>query len=102
MSLFSQRLNDRGYDVGFIAGWLGLLVAAIWAYYPGLDGPFVLDDFGSIAALGHRGGVVDWETFKAFVLGGTSGPTGRPVSLLTFLIDARNLPTPGRSSRRTY
>ena len=101
MSLFSQRLNDRGYDVGFIAGWLGLLVAAIWAYYPGLDGPFVLDDFGSIAALGHRGGVVDWETFKAFVLGGTSGPTGRPVSLLTFLIDARNWPADAWSFKQT-
>ena len=101
MSLLRQRLNHAGYNTGLIAGCLGLMFAVIWAYYPGLDGPFILDDFGSIAALGHRGGVVDWETFKAFVLSGNSGPTGRPVSLLTFLIDANNWPADAWPFKRT-
>jgi hypothetical protein len=60
--------------------WFFLFLLVGVVYWPGLSGPFVLDDFGSIKALGDRGGVVDWETFKAFVLGGNSGPTGRPVS----------------------
>ena len=90
---------SSAYFVAIYAGLLVLLVAA--AYWPGLGGPFVLDDFGSIAALGNRGGVVDWETFRAFVLGGTSGPTGRPVSLLTFLIDANNWPADAWPFKRT-
>jgi tetratricopeptide (TPR) repeat protein len=87
-----------------------LLLAAAWAsvtflvgamYWPGLDGPFLLDDFGSIAALGDFGGVVDWASFKTFVFGGHAGPTGRPVSLLSFLIDANNWPAESWPFKRT-
>lgn len=81
--------------------WCVLLVVVILAYWPGLAGPFVLDDFGSVQALGNRGGIVNWETFKAFVFGGTSGPTGRPLSLLTFLIDARDWPADAWPFKRT-
>ncbi len=71
------------------------------AYLPGLQGPFVFDDFGTIAALGDRGGVTSWETFKAFVFGGNAGPTGRPVALLTFLVDANNWPAEPFPFKRT-
>jgi hypothetical protein len=81
--------------------WFFLFLLVGVVYWPGLSGPFVLDDFGSIKALGDRGGVVDWETFKAFVLGGNSGPTGRPVSLVTFLIDANNWPADSWPFKRT-
>jgi len=81
--------------------WAILFLAVLFAYWPGLSGPFVLDDFGSIAALGERGGVVDWTTFKAFVFGGYSGPTGRPISLATFLIDANNWPAEPWPFKRT-
>jgi hypothetical protein len=83
------------------AGWAMLLVAAVFAYWPGLAGPFVLDDFGSIAELGDRGGVRDWDTFKAFVFGGHAGPLGRPVALLSFLIDGNNWPTDPWPFKRT-
>ena len=69
------------------AAWLCVMVLAVVAYWPGLSGPFVLDDFTTIAQLGNLGGVTNWETFNAFVFGGTAGPTGRPVALLSFLID---------------
>ncbi len=61
----------------------------------------MLDDYGSIAALGDRGGVKNWETFKAFVFGGHSGPTGRPLALLSFLIDANNWPADPWPFKRT-
>lgn len=82
-------------------GWTLLFIVAAIAYWPGLGGPFILDDFASIAALGKHGGVVDWQSFKAFVLGGNSGPTGRPISLATFLIDANNWPTDAAPFKRT-
>lgn len=85
----------------YYACWLLVLVATVVAYYPGLAGPFVLDDHASLARLGDFGGVRDWETFKAFVFGGTAGPTGRPLSLISFLIDGTNWPTDAWPFKRT-
>ncbi len=97
----SPRNEDRKEKVFVLGAWLLLFLVCIVAYLPGLHGPFVLDDFGSIAPLGDRGGVVDWETFQAFVFGGNAGPTGRPVALLTFLIDASNWPADSFPFKRT-
>jgi len=85
----------------FLVGWLFVFIATVIAYYPGLGGPFMLDDYGSLARLGDFNGVRNWETFKSFVFGGTSGPTGRPLSLLSFLVDANNWPTDPRPFKRT-
>jgi tetratricopeptide (TPR) repeat protein len=85
----------------YLGGWLALFAVTVIAYLPGLHGPFVLDDFSSIARLGDFGGVRDWETFKAFVFSGTSGPTGRPLSLLSFLVDGSNWPTDPYPFKRT-
>ena len=85
----------------FAASWALLMMLAVLAYWPGLDGPFLLDDFGSITPLGDFGGVVDWESFKTFVFGGHAGPTGRPVALLSFLIDANNWPAESLPFKRT-
>jgi len=87
--------------VALAAAWGLLLLAAVLAYAPGLGGPFLFDDFGTITDLGSRGGVVDWETFKAFVFGGHAGPTGRPLALLTFLADATNWPADPWPFKRT-
>ena len=91
----------NGIDLLPLLGWAMVLLFVVVAYWPGLAGPFLLDDFGTLPALGDYGGVVDWETFKAFVLGGTSGPTGRPLSLLTFLADANNWPAESLPFKRT-
>ena len=74
---------------------------AVFAYQPGLVGPFLFDDFGTLAALGELGGVRDWATMRAFVLGGDSGPSGRPLSLLSFLIDGTTWPADPWPFKRT-
>ena len=71
------------------------------AYWPGLNGPFLLDDFGSLGALGDIGGVTDWESARRFVFGGYTGPSGRPLALLTFLIDGTQWPTDPWPFKRT-
>ena len=81
--------------------WGVVFLVAILAYWPGLQGQFVLDDFSSLGALGNLGGVSDWDTFKAFVFGGTAGPTGRPLALVSFLIDGNNWPTDPWPFKRT-
>ena len=65
-----------------------LLVVTAACYWPGLSGSFLLDDFNTIERLGDFGGVRDWETFRLYVLGGGTGPLGRPLSLLSFVANA--------------
>ncbi len=91
----------RSNTLWLLCGWALLFLLGIWAYWPGLGGPFVFDDFATIADLGDLGGVSDWNTFKAFVFGGHAGPTGRPLALLTFLIDANNWPADAWPFKRT-
>ena len=90
-----------GHRSAWSAAALLLVVAVVLAYMPGLTGPFVFDDFGSLARLGDLGGIRDWATFKAFVLGGDAGPTGRPLALLTFVLDGTNWPTDPAPFKRT-
>ncbi len=97
----SEHASARPKIMLIFGGWLLLFAIAVLAYFPGLSGPFLLDDYGSIADLGNFGGITDWETFKIFVFGGHSGPTGRPISLLSFLIDANNWPADPWPFKRT-
>jgi len=73
-----------------------LLLAAWWAYYPGLSGGFQFDDFANLPILGATGPVDDWPTFWRYITAGGADPTGRPVALLSFLIDARDWPADPR------
>jgi len=81
---------------------LGLIATlTTLVYWPGLSGPFVFDDFGTLSRLGDLGGVDSWQTFRAFVFGGDAGPTGRPLALLTFLLDATDWPADAGAFKRT-
>lgn len=79
----------------------GLAVVAACAYWPGLAGDFLFDDFVNLNALGRYGGVRDWNTLLYYLTSGIADPTGRPVSLLTFLLDARDWPAEPWPFKRT-
>jgi len=76
----------------FAAITAGVLALTWRAYHPGLSGAFLFDDLGSLPKLGATGPVDSWATFWRYITSGTADPTGRPLTLLTFLIDARNWP----------
>ena len=101
MHLAEQDRRSDARSRATAIAWGVVFLAAILAYWPGLQGPFVLDDFSSLGALGNLGGVRDWDTFKAFVFGGTAGPTGRPLALVSFLLDGNNWPTDPWPFKRT-
>ena len=83
-----------------LAFWLLLaLVAAV--YWPALSGPFLFDDIPHLSALKAQGGVNDLDSFVAYISSGFSGPTGRPVALLSFLLDANYWPAPARPFKYT-
>lgn len=61
------------------------LILAGTCYYASLGSHFQLDDqanLGSLETISDRTSMID------FILGGTAGPTGRPLSLLTFALQA--------------
>jgi tetratricopeptide (TPR) repeat protein len=69
-----------------------LLVVAWLAYWPGRTGSYLFDDYSNLATLGDYGRIDTWWKVVAFLTSGFAGPTGRPLSLATFLLDARNWP----------
>lgn len=87
--MYSTRFSQPRWPLLFFLVLLGLTFAAYW---PGLGGSFLLDDWGTLPKLGAYGPVNNFTTFISYITSGTSGPSGRPLALLTFLIDAHNWP----------
>ncbi len=69
-----------------------ILILFLSIYASGLNGGFVLDDFGNISKLGDYNGVRNFDTFLQFITSGIAGPTGRPISLLSFLLNSNTWP----------
>jgi hypothetical protein len=95
------RLYRHRLELGFSLALLTLLAFTTWLFLPGTQGPFILDDFSNLSPLGEYGGVANFDTFRHFVFGNISGPTGRPVSMLSFLLDAQDWPAPAEQFKYT-
>lgn len=70
-----------------------ILLATYLVYFSGLSGAFILDDYGNLNKLGDFNGVRNLDTFIKYIAGGIAGPTGRPISLLSFLLNGSNWPS---------
>ena len=81
---------------------LGLALAlTAFAYWPGLSGDFLFDDYVNLNALGRYGGVQDLQTLLFYLTSGIADPTGRPVAMASFLLDARDWPADPFPFKRT-
>lgn len=98
------RLSKRAFLSSSVPGlclWATLALAAI-LLAPALQGGFLFDDFYNLDALGAHGGVRDPTTLKAYLASGfNAGPAGRPLALLSFLIDANDWPASPYGFKRT-
>lgn len=82
--------------------WLAAaLLLGVAAYWPGLQGGFLFDDFGNLPTLGATGPIDNWPTFYRYITSGIADPTGRPLTLLSFLLDARTWPADPFPFKRT-
>jgi hypothetical protein len=81
---------------------LALLAAlALFAYLPGLHGNFLFDDFANLPSLGAQGRIDNWPAFWRYITASKNDPFGRPLTLLTFLLDARDWPAAPYPFKRT-
>lgn len=83
-----------------LAGY-GIVGLALFVYWPGLDGPFLFDDLTNLDRLGELGGVENWAKLRAYLAGAFAGPTGRPLALLSFLINDYTWPSEAESFKYT-
>lgn len=72
----------------------GSAVVCFFLYRLGLPGQFIFDDYPNLKLLGNFGGVDDLFSLRQYLDASFAGPTGRPVSMLSFLIDAKDWPAP--------
>jgi hypothetical protein len=77
------------------------MAVACAAYYPGLSGGFLFDDAANLPALGAYGRIHELDGLLRYLTSGRADPTGRPLSLLSFLLDARNWPADPAPFKRT-
>ena len=66
--------------------WLMIICAVAWAYWPGLQGPLLLDDFANLATLDKLDLQRDFS--GDVVSGNTAGPLGRPIAMASFVLEA--------------
>jgi len=65
--------------------WAMLIALTAWIYWPGIDGPALLDDRASVQVLDELDDKPEYAL--DFVLGDKAGPLGRPVSMLSFVLE---------------
>lgn len=87
--------------VHIIFSLLLLIVATSLVYKPGLKGGFIFDDYSTVPNLKVIQGEVTIESVKKYLGESTSGPLKRPVSVLSFLLDASTWPADPYNFKRT-
>jgi len=84
----------RSVRFGAAAMLLGIIVFAVYA--PGLSGGFHFDDLSNLSVLGDYGGVNSLQTLVAYLESAVASDLGRPVSMLSFLLNAQTWPADAR------
>lgn len=94
--------NNRLWAVLVTAAGISACLLLTWLVYsPGLRGGFLLDDMAILPMLGERGGVRDLPSLLFYLTSQTGDPLGRPVAMLSFLLDATNWPADPAPFKRT-
>ncbi|HRQ57962.1 MAG TPA: hypothetical protein PLN31_11130 [Azoarcus taiwanensis] len=95
--------NSRSNGLEYL--WVGLmfgaLLACYWALGIGLGPGFHLDDQHNLSPLANFNQHPSLTSALTFVRSGDAGPTGRPLSLIFFLLDASHWPQDASALRKT-
>ena len=84
-----RKYSKLGSVATPVAAFLLVMIFAGWAYSLAFSGTWYYDDSPNLAGLEQ---VDDWLTGLNFTTSGIAGPTGRAVSLATFVFQANAWP----------
>jgi len=82
-----MQLNQAmkaAFPAGIVLATLAVLALALLVYWPGLQGPFVLDDYQNIISVHLE--KPDWKGFVYTITHNDSGKLGRVVSITSFVL----------------
>lgn len=82
----------------FIALLIGLSTTAFW---PGVNGPFLLDDSTNLASMQKNGGIKNISSLAAYVFNDIASSYGRPISYLSFTLNSQTWPAEPYSFKLT-
>lgn len=80
---------------------LFLLLLPAWALWPSLSGPFLFDDIPNLDALALLQGDVTLTRMADYLSSKSAGPTGRPLAMLSFLLNDNAWPSDPYSFKYT-
>jgi len=69
-----------------------LISCSILVFWPGISGPFLLDDNPNLSVLQKNGGVKDLTSLAAYIFNDIASSFGRPISYLSFTINSQTWP----------
>lgn len=93
MNLYSIYKKNRPPEHNISLFLLVLsILAAHTIYQLGLPGGFIFDDTINLQALESYGEIQSFTQLQLYLSNAFSGPTGRPISMLSFLIDSSHWP----------
>lgn len=69
-----------------------MFAVVLLVFVPGATGGYLLDDFHVLEPLSANGGIDSLRTLMSYIFSSSTGPMGRPVSLLTFALNAQAWP----------
>ncbi len=70
-----------------------LVIITAATYWPGTSGGFILDDHASLSTLSKNDGITDLNSAMQYALSGKESFIGRPLSRLSFTLNASTWPT---------
>lgn len=90
MPTTDRVIRARHLACGLI--FFAVLGAVLLLYLPGLSGSFLFDDFSNLEGLKDLGSDPPLSQLLQFLSHGISSPSGRPISLATFALQAADWP----------
>jgi hypothetical protein len=91
--LNKMRLPTHQQSLAALACILTLVFLPILLFWQGIGGHYLLDDVSNLSGLGYQGGIHSMEALRRFVFDGVASSLGRPVALITFVLDGQDWPT---------
>ncbi|MDG9668252.1 hypothetical protein ONV78_10945 [Hahella sp. CR1] len=93
-------LKPLRFHAFFLFALVIFLFLISFIYWPGLNGPFLFDDYPNLSPMNNYGGITSFDNLLRFLFE-TQGSSGRFISLLTFVMNDQAWPASPFSLKST-